>query len=103
MGYAEHRLTVHLATGQTVPALMTETPAPFACLMLVHGAGAGMRHPFMAAAAHWLAERGVTTLRHQFLDIEAGSKWVDNPPVARCGRAGCTLSLFAGCKCIARV
>ena len=31
--------------------------------MFAHGAGAGMAHPFMAAIADGLAERGIATLR----------------------------------------
>ena len=37
-----------------------------ACYVLAHGAGAGMTHPFMAAIADGLFERGVATLRYQF-------------------------------------
>jgi len=41
-------------------------PAARACLVLAHGAGAGMTHRSMAAIADGLAERGVATLRYQF-------------------------------------
>src|SRR5256885_16752226 len=37
-----------------------------ACYVLAHGAGAGMTHPFMAAIANGLSERGIATLRYQF-------------------------------------
>ena len=42
-----------------------------------------MRHPFMAAVAKGLAERGVATLRYQFPYMEAGAKRVDPPNVAQ--------------------
>ena len=49
-----------------VSALL-ESPANARCLyVLAHGAGAGMRHPFLEAMAARLAEREVATLRYQF-------------------------------------
>jgi predicted alpha/beta-hydrolase family hydrolase len=53
-----------------------------AAFVLAHGAGAGMDHPFMRAAAEGLAERGVATLRYQFPYMERGSKRPDAPAVA---------------------
>src|SRR5690348_10350757 len=53
-----------------------------ACLVLAHGAGAGMAHPSMTAIAEGLEERGVATLRFQFPYMERGSKRVDSPRVA---------------------
>jgi predicted alpha/beta-hydrolase family hydrolase len=53
-----------------------------ACLVLAHGAGAGMTHKAMAATADGLATRGVATLRYQFPYMERGGKRVDPPPVA---------------------
>ena len=50
--------------------------------MLAHGAGAGMTHPFMAAVAAELGERGIATLRYQFAYMEHGSKRPDRPQVA---------------------
>jgi predicted alpha/beta-hydrolase family hydrolase len=76
-----------------------------ACLVLAHGAGAGMTHRSMAAIADGLADRGVASLRYQFPYMERGAKRVDPPPIAHqavrsaCalaqGRAG-ALPLFAG-------
>ena len=54
-----------------------------ALYVLAHGAGAGMDHPFMAAVAAALAERGVATLRYQFPYMEAGKKRPDRAPVAQ--------------------
>ena len=51
--------------------------------MLAHGAGAGMKHPFMAAIAAGLAERGVATLRYQFPYMERGGKRPDPPALAQ--------------------
>jgi predicted alpha/beta-hydrolase family hydrolase len=47
---------------------LLQTPARArACYVLAHGAGAGMKHPFMTAVATGLAERGIATLRYQFV------------------------------------
>jgi hypothetical protein len=53
------------------------------CYVLAHGAGAGMAHPFMAALANGLAERGIATLRYQFPYMEQRSKRPDSPKVAQ--------------------
>lgn len=55
---------------------------PRALLVLAHGAGAGMRHPFMASAAAALAERRIGTLRYEFAYMEQGRKSPDRPPAA---------------------
>ena len=54
-----------------------------ACYVLAHGAGAGMTHPFMAAIADGLAERGVASLRYQFPYMEQGGKRPDAPKLAQ--------------------
>jgi predicted alpha/beta-hydrolase family hydrolase len=51
--------------------------------VFAHGAGAGMRHPSMAAIAEGLGERGIATLRYNFPYTEAGAKRPDPPPVCR--------------------
>jgi len=78
-----------------------------ALLVLAHGAGAGMTHPFMAALATGLASHGLATLRYQFPYMERRSKRPDAPPlaqatvraaVAEARRRFPALSLFAGGK-----
>ena len=54
-----------------------------ACLVLAHGAGAGMNHPFMAAAAQGLAARRIATLRYQFPYMEQGTRRPDRAPLAQ--------------------
>ena len=53
------------------------------CYVLAHGAGAGMSHPFMAAIADGLAERGIATMRYQFPYMEQGSKRPDAPKLTQ--------------------
>jgi predicted alpha/beta-hydrolase family hydrolase len=50
-------------------------------LVLGHGAGAGMHHPFMSALASELAGVGVATLRYQFPYMEERRKVPDAPAV----------------------
>ncbi len=50
--------------------------------VLAHGAGAGMRHPFLEAIAQRLAERSIATLRYQFLYMEQRARRPDPPAVA---------------------
>src|SRR5688572_1985596 len=67
---------------QRISGLFQVPPDARACYVLAHGAGAGMAHPFMAAVAEGLAERGIATLRYQFLYMEQRSKRPDPPKVA---------------------
>ena len=53
------------------------------CYVLAHGAGAGVAHPFMAAIADGLGERGIATLRYQFPYMEQGRKRPDAPKLAQ--------------------
>ncbi|TFG66392.1 MAG: alpha/beta hydrolase, partial [Gemmatimonadales bacterium] len=83
-------------------------PAGAESLLVVgHGAGAGMSHPFMEAIASALAARGVATLRYQFPYMEAGRRAPDRPPrlvatvraaVKAAGQLAGSLPLFAGGK-----
>jgi len=55
---------------------------PQAALVLAHGAGAGMDHAFMRAAAEGLAQRGVAVMRYEFPYMAQGLKRPDPPAVA---------------------
>jgi predicted alpha/beta-hydrolase family hydrolase len=90
-----------------VSGLWQAPPTARACLVLAHGAGAGMTHRAMAAIASGLAERGIATLRFQVPYMERGQKRPDAPPVAHAavraavaeaGRLAPGLALFAGGK-----
>ncbi len=50
-------------------------------LVFAHGAGAGMQHRFMEAAAQGLADNGIATLRYQFPYMEKGSGRPDPKPI----------------------
>jgi uncharacterized protein len=66
-----------------VSGFLQNPPDARACYVLAHGAGAGMDHPFMAAVAAELAQRGIATLRYQFPYMERGAKRPDPPQLAQ--------------------
>ena len=66
-----------------VSALLLRPPAARALLVLGHGAGAGMRHPFMQAVAEQLAAQKIATLRYQFPYMEKGKKSPDSQTTLR--------------------
>jgi predicted alpha/beta-hydrolase family hydrolase len=97
------RVTVDAA--HCVSGLLLRPPESRACLVLAHGAGAGMEHPFMREVASELAARGIATLRYQFPYMERGSRRPDPPPlchatvraaVAEAARLAPDLVLVAG-------
>lgn len=106
MSLPEVPLTIATPGGE-VSGLLLRPAAARALLVLGHGAGAGMRHPFMAAVSQRLAAQGIATLRYQFPYMEAGTGRPDSPAVATATvRAACEagrraagdLPLFAGGK-----
>jgi predicted alpha/beta-hydrolase family hydrolase len=76
-------VTIPVRAGETVSGLWQTPSEASACLVLAHGAGAGMTHRAMAAIAEGLCRRGVATLRYQFPYMEKGRKGVDSPAVAQ--------------------
>jgi predicted alpha/beta-hydrolase family hydrolase len=76
------KLVIEVGRAGSVSGLLIKPPQARACFVFAHGAGAGMTHSFMEAFAAGLCERGVATLRYQFLYMEKGSKRPDPPAVA---------------------
>jgi predicted alpha/beta-hydrolase family hydrolase len=64
-----------------VSALWLRPDHALACYVMAHGAGAGMKHAFMADVAAKLAERGIATLRYQFPYLERQSRRPDSEAV----------------------
>ena len=98
--------TIPLDDGSVSSILLVPDDAG-ACYVMAHGAGAGMRHPFLEATAAALAVRGIATLRYQFPYMEQRRGRPDTPTVAMAtvraaiGVAGAELPglpLFAGGK-----
>jgi predicted alpha/beta-hydrolase family hydrolase len=82
MNAATEKVTIDLEGGDKISGLWLRPAAARACLVLAHGAGAGMAHRSMTAVADGLFERGIATLRYQFPYMERGSKRPDSPAVA---------------------
>jgi uncharacterized protein len=85
--------------------ILTMPPGAFCLYVLAHGAGAGMRHPFLKALADALAEERVATLRYEFPYMEEGRRRIDPAEVlharvreAVAAGAAHGLPLFAGGK-----
>jgi uncharacterized protein len=64
-----------------VSAILLRPTKPRWLLVLAHGAGAGMTHPFLEALANELAAAGVATFRYQFPYMEQKRRVPDRPPV----------------------
>jgi predicted alpha/beta-hydrolase family hydrolase len=80
MGEAE-RLQFTVEGGGEVSALLMLPAESRVMLVLAHGAGAGMGHPFLASLAAELAAVGVATLRYQFPYMEQRRRVPDSPAV----------------------
>jgi len=63
----------------TVTGLLARPRGARWLFVLAHGAGAGMRHPFLEGIADRLSKRKVATFRFQFPYMEAGRKRPDRP------------------------
>ena len=101
------QITISLDGDATISGLWLAPPNAKAAYVFAHGAGAGMAHKSMAAIAEGLAERGIATLRYNFLYMERGSGRPDSPAlahravraaVAKAGELAPKLPLFAGGK-----
>src|SRR5437867_3377765 len=77
----ELRVRVGETTGD-VSALLVRPAAARLLSVLAHGAGAGMRHPFLESISQRLAERRIATLRYQFPYVEKRARRPDPPAVA---------------------
>jgi predicted alpha/beta-hydrolase family hydrolase len=91
--------------GLSVSGRLLVPPGARACYVLAHGAGAGMEHPFMQAAAAELGALGIATLRYQFPYMNRRKRRTDPPAlcqatvraaVAEAARRAPALPLFAG-------
>jgi predicted alpha/beta-hydrolase family hydrolase len=70
-----------LAGGSEVSALLLRPSKAQWLLILAHGAGAGMRHPFMQKLATELGAVNIATLRYQFPYMEQKRRVPDAPAV----------------------
>lgn len=101
-------LRLHISdTIGEVSAFLLRPPDAWLLYVLAHGAGAGMRHPFLENMSAALASQGVATFRYQFPYLEAGRSRPDAPTtleatvraaVSRAGEIVPELPVVAGGK-----
>src|SRR4051812_45999504 len=93
--------------GGSVDAILVQPARPRALLVMAHGAGAGMEHPWMRDMAAGLATVDVATWRYQFPYTQAGKRAPDKPATlvatvraaVQAAHASCPdLPLFGGGK-----
>ncbi len=106
MGQKQLKFEATTSTGE-VSALLDNSPDVTCLLVLGHGAGAGMRHPFMESLSNALVSNSIATFRYQFPYIEHGRKAPDPQPillktvrsaVAAAAESAGGLPVFAGGK-----
>ena len=99
------RFTIDAVGG--VSAILERPADARSMLVLAHGAGAGMTHPFLETLAGELAASGVATVRYQFPYMEHRRRAPDSPTVLTATVAAAVtaaaeiapdLPLFAGGK-----
>jgi predicted alpha/beta-hydrolase family hydrolase len=77
-------MEIEIAVGQTtgsVSGLWHEPASARAVYVFAHGAGANMRHHFMADMAERFGNAGIATLRYNFPYMQNGGKRPDPPAV----------------------
>jgi uncharacterized protein len=81
MGEGERMRFAVEGAGEVSAILMRPEGARW-LVVLAHGAGAGMTHPFLEKLARKLADAGVATFRYQFPYMEERRRVPDSPRVA---------------------
>ena len=78
----EETLQIDTVKG-TVSAKYARPRSPFATIVVAHGAGAGMDHPFLVGFAQACLEEGMATMRFNFPYVESGRRSPDTEAVLR--------------------
>jgi predicted alpha/beta-hydrolase family hydrolase len=78
---AEESITIDV-DGTPVSGVYARPDDATATIVVAHGAGAGMEHPFMSGFTRAMNSLGFATLRFNFPYREAGRRFPDRPPVA---------------------
>jgi predicted alpha/beta-hydrolase family hydrolase len=81
MATPETHLTIDV-DGMPVSGVFARPADAAATIVVAHGAGAGMEHPFLSGFTRAMNDLGFATLRFNFPYREAGRRFPDRPPVA---------------------
>jgi len=76
-------IKIKISQDESVRGILQMPDDAWCLMVLAHGAGAGMEHPFMQQVADRLENSGVATLRVNFLYMEKGGGRPDLPRVAQ--------------------
>ena len=79
-GHSE-RISIPAPEGEA-SGVVTQVDGAEATVVVAHGAGAGMDHPFMVGFCDGLAVQGLSTLRFNFAYMDAGRRLPDRAPKA---------------------
>ncbi len=82
MAGPEEALRIDTVKGP-VSAKYARPRSPFATIVVAHGAGAGMDHPFIAGFSRACVDEGLAVLRFNFPYIESGRRAPDTEAVLR--------------------
>ena len=82
MASPEESLRIDTAKGP-VSAMYARPRSPFATIVVAHGAGAGMDHPFLVGFTRACVDEGLATFRFNFPYIESGRRSTDTEAVLR--------------------
>lgn len=82
MPTAEERIAIEVPERGDVSGIHARPDDAGASIVVAHGAGAGMDHPFMSGFTRAMNDLGVATLRFNFPYMEAGRRSPDRAPVA---------------------
>lgn len=78
----EERLTIDVPDAGAVSGVYARPVGADRSIVVAHGAGAGMDHPFIVGFSRAMNDLGMATLRFNFLYMDAGRKSPDRQPVA---------------------
>jgi predicted alpha/beta-hydrolase family hydrolase len=78
----EERLTIDVPDRGPVSGVYARPAGARSTIVVAHGAGAGMDHPFLAGFTRAMNEEDVATLRFNFPYMEEGRRSPDRAPVA---------------------
>jgi len=81
MATSEERVRIPVGNG-TVSGAFAQPDGAWATIVVAHGAGAGLDHPFLVGFAEAMNAEDVATLRFNFPYMEAGKRSTDRAPVA---------------------
>jgi uncharacterized protein len=82
MAGPEERFTIEVQGRGSVNAAYSRPADAFASLVVAHGAGSGMDHPFLSGFARAINDLGVAAMRFNFPYMAAGRRGTDTPAVA---------------------